>query len=138
MLDFESNRMLLYFVVMINSMDVLEFLLCYFSCIDCSDYCGIIFVFLVVEYGFVDNLVLMVRRGVKVNCKIKLLMFREKLEDKDIFYDLFFLVFELKLKFWGFIMFYVVVYVGYLEVVIFFFGNGVFILIVNDVYLMVL
>lgn len=138
MLDFESNRILLYFVVIINSMDVLEFLLCYFSCIDCSDNCGIIFVFLVVEYGFVDNLLLMVRRGVKINCKIKLLMFSDKFKEKDIFYDFFNLVFELKLKFWGFIMFYVVVYIGYLEVVNFFFDNGVFILIVNDVYFMVL
>lgn len=74
-LDFESNRILLYFVVIINSIDVLELLLCYFSCIDCVDNCGIILVFLVVEYGFVYNLVLMVKRGVRVNCKIKLLVF---------------------------------------------------------------
>lgn len=133
--------MLLYYVVIINSIDVLELLLYYFSCIDCVDKCGVIFVFLVVKYGFVDNLVLLVRKGVKINCKIKLVKIKYKLNGNDLFiiqdisFDIFF--FEIKLKFWGVIMFYVVVYGGYMEVVRFFFENGVFIFMESDVFLIV-
>lgn len=76
---------MLYFVVIINSIDVLELVLWYFSDVDCVDYCGIMFVFLVVEYGFVDNLVFLVRKGVKVNWKINLIIVMFKKDVKIVF-----------------------------------------------------
>lgn len=109
---------------------ILIFFLFYFSYVDFVDSYGMIFVFFVVEYGFLDNLVFIMRKGVNVNYKMKLFI----LFDFNYGYGFVDVVFELKFKFRSFIMFYVVVYGGYLNVVYFFFSKGVFILILNDVY----
>ena len=69
--DPQNNRTLLHSAATINNRDALELLLSHFSFIDCVDDRGITPAFLAAERGFVDNLVLLVKKGAKINHKTK-------------------------------------------------------------------
>ena len=69
--DPQNNRTLLHSAATIDNRDALELLLRHFSCIDCVDDSGITPAFLAAERGFVDNLVLLVKKGAKINHKTK-------------------------------------------------------------------
>ena len=71
--DLQNNRTLLHSAATIDNRDALELLLRHFSCIDCVDDRGITPAFLAAERGFVDNLVLLVKKGAKINHKTKTL-----------------------------------------------------------------
>ena len=69
--DPQNNRTLLHSAATINNRDALKLLLRHFSFIDCVDDRGITPAFLAAERGFVDNLVLLVKKGAKINLKTK-------------------------------------------------------------------
>ena len=69
--DPQNNRTLLHSAATIDNRDALELVLRHFSCIDCVDDRGITPAFLAAERGFVDNLVLLVKKGAKINHKTK-------------------------------------------------------------------
>ena len=69
--DPQNNRTLLHSAATIDNTDALELLLRHFSRIDCVDDRGITPAFLAAERGFVDNLVLLVKKGAKINHKTK-------------------------------------------------------------------
>ena len=69
--DPQNDRTLLHRAAAINNTDALELLLSHFSFIDCVDDRGITPAFLAAERGFVDNLVLLVIKGAKINHKTK-------------------------------------------------------------------
>ena len=69
--DPQNNRTLLHSAATIDNRDALELLLRHFSRIDCVDDRGITPAFLAAERGFVDNLVLLVKKGAKINHKTK-------------------------------------------------------------------
>ena len=69
--DPQSKGTLLHLAATIDNREALELLLRHFSCIDCVDNRGITPAFLAAEHGLVDNLVLLVGKGAKVNRKTK-------------------------------------------------------------------
>ena len=69
--DPQNNRTLLHSAATIDNIDALELLLRHFSYIDGVDVRGITPAFLAAERGFVDNLVLLVKKGAKINHKTK-------------------------------------------------------------------
>ena len=137
--DPESNRTLLHLAATINSTDVLELLLRHFSCIDCVDKRGITPAFLAAEHGLVHNLVLLVRRGARVNRKTKSLVSIYKSEDKSgQFHNNDYLsspVLQSKSKFGASTMLHAAAHGGHLEVVAFLLDNGAFISTFNGVHL---
>ena len=69
--DPQNNRTLLHSAATIDNRDALELLLSHFSFIDCVDDRGITPAFLAAERGFVDNLILLVKKGANINHKTK-------------------------------------------------------------------
>ena len=69
--DPQSKGTLLHLAATIDNREALELLLRHFSCIDCVDNRRITPAFLAAEHGLVDNLVLLVGKGAKVNRKTK-------------------------------------------------------------------
>ena len=69
--DPQSKGTLLHLAATIDNREALELLLRHFSCIDCVDNRGITPAFLAAEHGLVDNLVLLVGKGAKINRKTK-------------------------------------------------------------------
>ena len=69
--DPQSKGTLLHLAATMDNRDALELLLTHFTCIDCVDNRGITPAFLAAEHGLVDNLVLLVGKGAKINRKTK-------------------------------------------------------------------
>ena len=135
--DSGNSRTLLHHAATINSTDVLELLLRHFSCIDCADKRGITPAFLAAEHGLVENLVLLVKRGARVNRKTKSVKTKNILNGIDAYkiHDSYIPFSEIKSKFWGATMLYVAAHGGHLEVVRFLLDNGAFISTESDVHL---
>ena len=128
--DSKSLRTSLHLAATINNTNLLKLLLPHFSYVDSADSHGMTPAFLAAEHGLLDNLVLIVRKGVNVNHKTKSITSPD-FNHGHGFADV---VFESKSKFRGSTMLHAAAHGGHLSVIRFLLNKGASISTLNDVH----